>query len=63
MKCITKGKQCFLDFHSDEFYGLVRTNATLFDGKTMKDWKLPSKRAMARNAKYIKNLTKSKEAN
>ncbi len=32
-KGIAKGKQCFLDFHSDKFYGLARIDATLFDGK------------------------------
>ena len=57
-KGIAKGKQCYLEFHSDEFFGLAKSDSTLFHGKRLKDWKPPSIRAKKSNYKYIESIKK-----
>ena len=57
-KGIAKGKQCYLEFHSDEFFGLAKSDITLFHGKCRKDWKPPNMRTKKTNHKYIESLQK-----
>ena len=60
-KGIAKGKQCFVDYHNDDFFGLAKGDMTLFKGKRLKDWKPPSKRAAATNAKHIREIKKEND--
>ena len=55
-KGIGKGKQCFLEFHSDNFFGLAKSDITLFHGCRTKDWKPPTNRIKKSNAKHIEQL-------
>ena len=57
-KGIAKAKQCYLEYHSDEFFGLAKSDITLFHGMRFKDWKAPTNRAKKSNAKYIDNIKK-----
>ena len=57
-KGIAKAKQCYLEYHSDEFFGLAKSDITLFHGMRLKDWKAPTNRAKKSNAKYIDNIKK-----
>ena len=57
-KGIAKGKQCFMHFHSDEYFGLTKSDTQLYKGMRNKDWKPPTKRLINSNTKHIKELTK-----
>ena len=59
VKGIAKGKSCFLDFHSDEFFGLAKSDTKLFHDLRLKDWKPPTVRAKKSNAKYITDMIKN----
>ena len=59
VKGIAKGKSCFLDFHSDEFFGLAKSDTKLFHDLRLIDWKPPTVRAKKSNAKYITDMIKN----
>ena len=54
----SKGQDCFVRFHSDDFFGLAKSDFTLFQGMKKRDWKPPSNRKMKQNAKHILELKK-----
>ena len=57
-KGIAKEEQCFLEFHSDGFFGLAKSEINLFHGMRIKDWKPPTNRVRKANNKYIEGLKK-----
>ena len=59
-KGIAKGTQYYLNYHSDKFFGLAKSDFKLFKSKRIKDWKPPSKRAIAAIAKHIRFIKKKK---
>ena len=38
----SKGQDYFVKYHSDKFFGLEKSDITLFQGLKKKDWKAPS---------------------
>ena len=57
-KGVAKGKDCFVSFHSDHFFGLAKSDICMFEGFRKKDWKPPTNRQVKANAKHIQALTK-----
>ena len=57
-KGIAKGKQCFINYHIDEYFGLTKIDVQLYQGMELNDWKPPTKRAINSNTKHIKGLKK-----
>ena len=44
-KGITKGKQCFINYHSHESFALTKSDVKLYHGMKLKDWKPPTKKS------------------
>ena len=57
-KGIAKGKHCFLEFHSDEYFGITKSDVKLFSGMKIKDWRSPNKRTIKSNEKHITDIKK-----
>ena len=58
LKGIAKGKQYFITYHSDEYFGLMETDVQVYQGMKLNDWKPPTKRVINSNTKHIKGLKK-----
>jgi hypothetical protein len=50
------GARCALLFHSEEFFGLARSDYQTVHGKEVSAWKPPSKQTTERNERRIKNF-------
>ena len=54
-----KGKSCFMEYHSDGFFGLAKSDVQFFEGKKKKDWKRPSTRLKSQNKAHIEKVKKT----
>ena len=50
------GARCALLFHSEEFFGLARSDYNTVHGKEVSAWKPPNKQTIERNERHIKNF-------
>ena len=50
------GARCALLFHSEEFFGLARSDYNTVHGKEVSAWKPPNKQTIERNERRIKNF-------
>ena len=50
------GGRCVLLFHSEEFFGLARSDYKTVHGKEVSAWKPPSKQTIERHERRIKNF-------
>jgi len=54
------GARCALLFHSEEFFGLARSDYKTVHGKEVSAWKPPSKQTIEINERRIKNFQTKK---
>ena len=52
------GTKCAVLFHSEEFFGLARSDYNAVHGKDVNGWKAPDKGTIARNAQRIRGFVK-----
>ena len=52
------GAKCAVLFHSEEFFGLARSDYKAVHGKDVSGWKAPDKETISRNAQRIRGLVK-----
>ncbi len=50
------GARCALLFHSEEFFGLARSDYNTVHGKEVSAWQPPNKQTIERNERRIKNF-------
>jgi hypothetical protein len=50
------GARCALLFHSEEFFGLARSDYQTVHGKEVSGWKAPSQQTIDRNERRIKKF-------
>ena len=52
------GAKCAVLFHSEEFFGLARSDYKVVHGKNVSGWKAPNKQTIARNVWRIRGFVK-----
>ncbi len=52
------GAKCAVLFHSEEFFGLARSDCKAVHGKDVSGWKAPDERTIERNAWCIRGFVK-----
>ena len=55
------GMECFLKYHSHEFFGLSRTDSNKLYQQPLHAWKAPDENAIRRNAHLINRIRRSEE--
>ena len=56
------GRNCFLDFHDDNFFGLAYEDRKILK-KSKKDWSMPTQAKRKSNQRHIRNLRARMEEN
>jgi hypothetical protein len=51
-------QKCAVLFHSEEFFGLARSDYKAVHGKDVSGWKAPDKGTIARNVRHIRGFVK-----